>query len=180
MNIILREHYLNHVVPEYRKLKDCASDLQVPRIDKVCVNVGLGQAKFDDKLLSCAVRDISLIVGQKAVITYAHKSISSFKIREGFPVGCKVTLRKKGAYNFLERLLYVALPEERDFKGFSGKNFDGRGNFSFGIREHIIFPEINYDKIYKVIGMNVVIVTTVSNDKDAKLLLSLLNFPFYN
>lgn len=176
----LKEYYIKTVVPQFKKLKAYHSDMQVPKITKICINMGLGQAKADDKLLTSAVRDMSLITGQKAVITYARKSISAFKIREGFPVGCRVTLRKRMLYNFLERLLYVALSREKDFRGFGHKSFDGQGNFSFGLKEHIIFPEIDYDKIYKILGMNIVIVTTASNREDAKLLLSLLNFPFYD
>lgn len=162
-----------------KKIFGCDSLMHVPRIVKVCLNIGIGSAKSDEKLLNAALNDLSLIAGQKAVVTLAKTSVSTFKIRKGFPVGCKVTLRRKPAISsFIKRLLYVALPDEKDFVGFSSKNFDGRGNLCFGIKEHIIFREIDYDKVYKIIGMNVVIVTTAKTDEQAKQLLTYLDFPF--
>jgi len=154
------------------------SFIHTPRISKVCLNVGIGNAKHEEKLLDACVRDLGLISGQKAVVTFARKSISSFKLREGFPVGCKVTLRKRKMINFLARLLYVALPDEKDFLGFLSSSLTSDGNLSFGIREHIIFPEIDYDKIYKIFGFNATIVTTAKTSADAKLLLQCFGFPF--
>jgi len=168
------------LISRFKSQSGCKSYMNVPRIQKVCVNVGLSDAKSDSQLLEISINDISSIAGQKAVPTFAHKSIASFKIRQGFSIGCKVTLRKQLAFYFLQKLIYVALPNDREFKGFDSKSFDGNGNFSFGISDHSIFPEVDYSKIYKPIGMNVVIVTSTSSDSDAKRLLSILGFPFYD
>jgi large subunit ribosomal protein L5 len=152
--------------------------MQVPKLVKICINIGTGEAVADTKANTSAVADLTAISGQKPVITIAKKSISTFKLREGMPIGCKVTLRKQRMYEYLERLVLIALPRVRDFRGFSVKNFDGRGNFSLGLKEQIIFPEINYDKIDAVRGMDVTIVTTAKNDIEAKELLAGFNIPF--
>lgn len=152
--------------------------MKVPRIEKVCLSMGLGAASSDSKLLASAVDDLSRIAGQRAVVTVAKKSISSFKLRQGFPVGCRVTLRKGRMFDFLNRLLYVALPDQKDFKGFAKSSFDGHGNIAFGLMEHIVFPEIDYDKVYRVMGMNVVVVTTAPTNELARVLLSCYGFPF--
>ena len=154
--------------------------MQVPRIEKVVVNMGVGEAKDDAKLLDSLVGDLGLITGQRPVITRAKKSIANFHLREGMPVGCKVTLRGTRMYEFLDRLISVALPRVRDFKGVSGKGFDGRGNYTLGITEHIIFPEVDLDKVEKVKGMNVCITTTAETDEEGKELLRLFGMPFRN
>ena len=151
--------------------------MAVPKLTKVVINMGVGEALTDKKLES-AVNDLELIAGQKAVITKAKKSVASFKLREGWPVGCKVTLRGDRMYDFIERLVNVAIPRERDFRGLNPKSFDGQGNYSMGIKEQIIFPEINYDNIDKIRGMDICINTSASNNEDAKALLEVLNFPF--
>jgi large subunit ribosomal protein L5 len=154
--------------------------MEVPRLDKIVVNMGLGEAIQNVKILDSAAQELSQITGQKAVITKAKKSIAQFKLREGMPIGCMVTLRKERMYEFFSRLVNVALPRVRDFKGVSGKSFDGRGNYSLGLREQLIFPEIQYDKIEKVRGMNIVIVTTARTDEEGKELLKLMGMPFRN
>ena len=154
--------------------------MEVPRIDKVIINVGAGDAVLDSKVIDSVTNEIGLIAGQKPIVTKARKSIATFKLREGMSIGCKVTLRKKRMFSFLERLVYLALPRSREFKGFTSKSFDGRGNFSFGIKEQIIFPEIDYDKVEKVRGMDITIVTTAKNNQEAKALLEAMEFPFYN
>jgi large subunit ribosomal protein L5 len=156
------------------------SSMEVPVIQKITINVGLGQAVKDKKVIDHAVGDIEKISGQKPVITKAKKSIAAFKLRKGMSIGCKVTLRKTIMYEFLDRLINVALPRVRDFKGLNSGQFDGKGNFSLGIKEQIIFPEIDYNSIEKIRGMNVVIVTSAKNDKESKLLLKSFNLPFYN
>jgi large subunit ribosomal protein L5 len=152
--------------------------MQVPRIEKITLNMGVGEAVNDKKVLENAVGDMEKIAGQKPVITKAKKSVATFKIRDGYPVGCKVTLRKERMYTFLDRLITIAIPRERDFRGISAKSFDGRGNFNMGIKEQIIFPEIQYDKIDVLRGMNITITTTAKTDEEAKALLAAFSFPF--
>ena len=154
--------------------------MEVPKLEKIVINMGLGEAIQNIKILDSAVQEISQITGQKPVITKAKKSIAQFKLRTGMPIGCMVTLRKERMYEFFNRLVNIALPRVRDFKGLSGKSFDGRGNYALGIREQLIFPEIHYDKIDKVKGMNIVIVTTAKTDEEGKELLRLLGMPFRN
>jgi large subunit ribosomal protein L5 len=150
----------------------------VPRIDKIVLNMGVGESTADSKKAQLAADDLALIAGQKPVITRARKSIATFKVREGMPIGAKVTLRKARMFEFLDRLVTVALPRVRDFRGLSPKSFDGRGNYALGIKEHIVFPEINYDKVDQVWGMDVVVCTTAKTDAEARALLAALNFPF--
>jgi len=152
--------------------------LQVPRLDKVVINMGIGEGVADRKKVESAAADLSLIAGQKAVITKARKSIATFKVREGQPIGCKVTLRKARMYDFVDRLVNIALPRVRDFRGLNPKSFDGRGNYTIGIKEHIIFPEIDYDKTAEIWGMDVVVCTTAETDDEARALLAAFNFPF--
>jgi large subunit ribosomal protein L5 len=152
--------------------------LQVPRLDKVVINMGIGEGVADRKKVEAAAADLSFIAGQKAVITKARKSIATFKVREGQPIGCKVTLRKARMYDFVDRLVNIALPRVRDFRGLNPKSFDGRGNYTLGIKEHIIFPEIDYDKTAEIWGMDVVVCTTAKTDDEARALLAAFNFPF--
>ena len=151
---------------------------EIPKLTKIVLNIGVGEATLDKKKLNNAVEELALISGQKPVITTARKSIATFKLREGMPIGCKVTLRSTRMYEFLERLINMALPRVRDFHGISGKNFDGRGNFAFGINEQIIFPEINYDKVENIRGMDICICTTAKTDEEAKALLTGFNLPY--
>lgn len=174
----LKEKYQNEVVPALMKQFNYTSVMQVPRIEKVVLNMGVGEAAANSKVLDGAVNDLETISGQRPVITRAKKSIAGFKIREGMPIGAKVTLRGERMYHFLDKLFNVALPRVRDFRGVSNKAFDGRGNFTLGIKEQLIFPEIEYDKIDKVRGLDVVIVTTAENDEECKALLSELGMPF--
>ena len=153
---------------------------QMPKLSKVVVNMGVGDAVSDSKVINHAINDLTAITGQKPYTTYAKKSIATFKLREGMKLGCKVTLRRDRMYEFLERLVIVALPRVKEFRGLSVKSFDGKGNITFGIKEQIVFPEINYDKIDKIRGMDITIVTTAKTDKEAKALLSEFNIPFYN
>ena len=153
---------------------------EIPSIQKIVINMGVGEAVADSKVINHAVNDLTLISGQKPIITKAKLSIATFKLREGMQVGCKVTLRKDRMYDFLERLVFVALPRVKEFKGFNKKSFDGRGNFTFGIKEQIVFPEINYDKIDTIRGLDVTIVTSAKNDTEAKALLSVFHLPFNN
>jgi large subunit ribosomal protein L5 len=166
------------VVPALTQQFGYKSPMQVPRLSKIVLNMGVGEAIGDKKLLDNASGDMQKIAGQKPVITKAKKAIAGFKIREGYPIGCMVTLRQDRMYEFLDRLIYVALPRVRDFRGVSGKSFDGRGNFNMGVKEQIIFPEIEYDKIDKVRGMNITITTTAKTDAEAKALLAAFKFPF--
>jgi large subunit ribosomal protein L5 len=152
--------------------------MQVPRIDKIVLNMGVGEGVADRKKVEMAAADLSLIAGQKAVITNARKSIATYKLREGQPIGCKVTLRRRRMYEFVDRLINIALPRVRDFRGLNPKSFDGRGNYTIGIKEHIIFPEIDYDKAESVLGMDIVVCTTAKNDDEARALLAAFNFPF--
>ena len=152
--------------------------MQVPRLDKVVINMGVGEATADSKKPTTAAEDLALIAGQKAVVTRARNSIAGFKVREGMPIGAKVTLRKDRRYDFVDRLVTIALPRVRDFRGLNPKSFDGRGNFAMGIKEHIVFPEINYDKVDQIWGMDIIVCTTAPTDDEARALLKALNFPF--
>ncbi len=174
----LRERYLNDVVPAMIKQFGYKNRMQIPVPEKVIINVGMGEAISNAKMLDAAVKELSQISGQKPVITKAKKSISGFKLRQGMAIGCKVTLRRTRMYEFLERLLHVALPRIRDFRGISPKGFDGKGNYTLGIKEQLIFPEVSYDDILAVHGMDITIVTTACNDKEGAALLKYLGFPF--
>lgn len=174
----LREFYKEAVVPELVKQFGYKSVIEVPRIEKITLNMGVGEAVADKKVMEHAVSDLEKIAGQKPVVTVARKSIAGFKIRDNYPVGCKVTLRRDQMFEFLDRLITIALPRVRDFRGVSGKSFDGRGNYNMGVREQIIFPEIEYDKIDALRGLNITITTTAKTDEEAKALLSLFKFPF--
>jgi large subunit ribosomal protein L5 len=176
----LKDLYQEKAMPALMKRFGYQNRMEVPRLDKIVVNMGLGEAIQNIKILDSAVQELSQITGQKPVITKAKKSIAQFKLRTGMPIGCMVTLRKERMYEFFSRLVNVALPRVRDFKGVSGKSFDGRGNYSLGIREQLIFPEIHDDKIDKVKGMNIIIVTTAKTDEEGKELLKLLGMPFRN
>jgi large subunit ribosomal protein L5 len=175
-----KEIYHQKVIPSLMKRFNYKNVMQVPRLDKIVINMGLGEAIQNIKILDSAVQEMSTIAGQKPVITKAKKSIAQFKLRKGVPIGCMVTLRKERMYEFFNRLVNAALPRVRDFKGVSGKSFDGRGNYALGIREQLIFPEIHYDKIDKIKGMNIVIGTTAKTDEEGKELLRLLGMPFRN
>ncbi|KPK94289.1 MAG: 50S ribosomal protein L5 [Deltaproteobacteria bacterium SM23_61] len=176
----LKQMYLKDVVPQLMKRFGYQNPMRVPRLEKITLNMGLGEAVQNIKILDSAVEELSLIAGQRAVITRAKRSIAAFKLREGMPIGVRVTLRKNRMEDFFDKLVNVALPRVRDFRGVSGKAFDGRGNYSLGIREQIIFPEINLDKIDKVKGLNVSIVTTAKTDEEGKELLRLMGMPFRN
>lgn len=175
---IFREKYEREVIPQLTKRFGYKNVMQAPRLKKIVINMGLGEAIQNIKVLDSAVEEIGLITGQRPAITKARKSIAQFKLRKGMPIGCMVTLRKDRMYEFLNRLINIALPRVRDFRGVSGKSFDGRGNYALGIREQITFPEIDYDKIDKVKGMNIIIVTTAKTDEEGKELLRLLGMPF--
>tara|TARA_B100001027_G_scaffold67117_1_gene45747 strand:+ start:779 stop:1315 length:537 start_codon:yes stop_codon:yes gene_type:complete len=174
----LRETFNKELLPQLKDKLGVNNVMAVPKLTKVVINMGVGEALTDKKHLESALNDLELIAGQKAVITKASKSVASFKLREGWPVGCKVTLRGDRMYDFIERLVNIAIPRERDFRGLNPKSFDGQGNYSMGIKEQIIFPEINYDNIDKIRGMDICINTSASNNEDAKALLEVLNFPF--
>ncbi|UOF91905.1 50S ribosomal protein L5 [Fodinisporobacter ferrooxydans] len=174
----LKEFYAQNVVPSLMKKFNYSSVMQVPKIEKIVINMGLGEAVQNPKILDTAVEDLQLIAGQKPVITRAKKSIAGFKIRENMPIGAKVTLRGERMYHFLDKLFNVALPRVRDFRGVSPKAFDGRGNYTLGLKEQLIFPEIDYDKIDKLRGMDVVIVTTSNTDEEARALLTEMGMPF--
>ena len=174
----LREFYKDTVVPELIKQFGYKSVMEVPRIEKITLNMGVGEAVADKKVMEHAVSDLEKIAGQKPVVTVARKSIAGFKIRDNYPVGCKVTLRRDQMFEFSDRLITIPLPRVRDFRGVSGKSFDGRGNYNMGVREQIIFPEIEYDKIDALRGLNITITTTAKTDEEAKALLSLFKFPF--
>jgi large subunit ribosomal protein L5 len=176
----LKKHYQTEVVPKLIETFKYTNPMQVPRLRKVVLNMGLGEAIQNIKILETAAEELKAIAGQQPVITKAKKSIAAFKLREGMPIGCMVTLRHKRMYDFLQKLINVALPRVRDFRGVSGKAFDGRGNYALGVREHIIFPEIDYDKIDKIKGLNVSIVTSARTDEEGKELLKLLGMPFRN
>lgn len=176
----LRVKYKEEVVPKLLEQFNYSSLMQVPRLKKICLNQGLGAATADKKIVDVAVKEMTLIAGQKAVATYAKKSVSNFKLREGMPIGARVTLRGERMWEFLDRLLAVAMPRIRDFRGVNDKSFDGRGNYSLGITEQIIFPEINLDKISRINGMDVTFVTSAPTDKEAYALLKELGMPFKN
>ena len=176
----LREQYNNEVVPALMKKFEYKSIMQVPKLDKVVINIGLGDLKENPKALENAMKDLTQIKGQKPVITKAKKSIAAFKLREGANIGCKVTLRSDKMYDFVYKLFNVALPRVRDFRGVSAHSFDGRGNYSMGIKEQLIFPEIEYDKVDKLRGMDIVFATTATTDEEARELLKLLGMPFKN
>ena len=174
----LREFYIETVVPALMSQFGYKSIMEVPRIEKITLNMGVGEAAADKKVMEHAVGDLEKIAGQKPVVTLARKSIAGFKIRDDYPVGCKVTLRKERMFEFLDRLISVALPRVRDFRGVNSKSFDGQGNYNMGVREQIIFPEIEYDKIDTLRGLNITITTTAKTDEEARALLSLFKFPF--
>lgn len=174
----LEKIYQENIVKELKDEFSYNSVMEVPRIQKITLNMGLGEAVGDRKVLENAVGDMTLISGQKPVVTTARKSIAGFKIRDGYPIGCKVTLRRKRMYEFLDRLIAIAIPRIRDFRGISPKAFDGRGNYSMGIQEQIIFPEIDYDKIDKIRGMDITITTSAKSDDEARALLKKFSFPF--
>lgn len=176
----LKDYYKKDVVPELVKAFEYKNPMEVPKLVKIVVNMGLGEAIQNVKILDSAADELTRIVGQKPVITKAKKSIATFKLRQGMSIGCCVTLRGERMYEFLDRLVSIALPQVRDFRGISAKSFDGRGNFSLGLKEQIIFPEIEYDKIEKARGMNIAIVTTAKTDDEARQLLKLLGMPFRN
>ena len=176
----LQDFYKNSVVQELTSKFGYKSNMEVPRITKITLNMGVGEAVADKKVLENAVGDMTKIAGQKPVVTKARKSIAGFKIRDGYPIGCMVTLRGPRMFEFLDRLVTVALPRVRDFRGISGKGFDGRGNYNIGVKEQIIFPEIEYDKIDALRGMNISITTTAKTDEEARALLGAFKFPFKN
>ena len=176
----LQEFYKNTVVPQLTEQFGYKSVMEVPRIEKITLNMGVGEAVADKKVMEHAVGDMQKIAGQKPVVTKSKKSIAGFKIRDDYPVGCMVTLRRERMYEFLDRLVTVAIPRIRDFRGLSGKSFDGRGNYNMGVREQIIFPEIEYDKIDALRGMNITITTTAKTDEEARALLAAFKFPFKN
>jgi large subunit ribosomal protein L5 len=178
MTTRLQAYYKDTVVPQLLKQFGYKSVMEVPRIEKITLNMGVGEAVADKKVLEHAVGDMVKIAGQKPVITKSKKSIAGFKIRQGYPIGCMVTLRKGRMYEFLDRLISVSIPRIRDFRGISGKSFDGRGNFNMGVKEQIIFPEIEYDKIDALRGMNISITTTAKTDEECKALLAAFKFPF--
>jgi large subunit ribosomal protein L5 len=174
----LQSFYRETVVPELVKQFGYKSVMEVPRIEKITLNMGVGEAVADKKVMDFAVGDMQKIAGQKPVVTKSRKSIAGFKIRDGYPIGCKVTLRATRMYEFLDRLVTIAMPRIRDFRGVSAKSFDGRGNYNMGVREQIMFPEIEYDKIDALRGMNITITTTAKSDEEAKALLAAFKFPF--
>ncbi len=174
----LKEIYINEIVPRLNEKFGYKNPMQVPKLDKVVINMGVGEAKENAKILDSAVRDLEIIAGQKPVVTKSKKSIANFKLREGMPIGCKVTLRGDKMYEFVDRLINLALPRVRDFRGVNPNAFDGRGNYALGIKEQLIFPEIEYDKIDKVRGMDVIFVTTAKTDEEARELLAAFNMPF--
>ena len=178
MSARLKEQYKTEIVEAMTKKFGYKNIMQVPKLDKIVINMGVGEAKENAKILEAAVSDMETISGQKAVITKAKKAVANFKIREGMPIGCKVTLRGEKMYEFLDRLVNLSLPRVRDFRGVNPNSFDGRGNYSLGIKEQIIFPEIEYDKVDKVRGMDIIFVTTAKTDEEARELLKLFNMPF--
>ncbi len=173
----LKERYREEVVPEMKKRLGYENDMEVPRIEKVVINMGVGDAIDDPKALDAAVSELALIAGQKPAITRAKRSVAAFKVRAGMPIGCKVTLRGDRMYDFVDKLFHVALPRVRDFRGVSPGSFDGRGNFSLGLKEQLVFPEIDYDSVQKVRGMDVTITTTAKTDEEARVLLTLMGLP---
>jgi large subunit ribosomal protein L5 len=180
MQTRLEKHYKEVVVPKLMEKFGYTNPMQVPKLTKITLNMGVGEAVGNKKVLENAVDDMAKIAGQKPITTLAKKSIATFKIRDGWPIGCKVTLRRHRMYEFLDRVITVALPRVRDFRGISGRAFDGRGNFNFGIKEQIIFPEINFDQVDALRGMDIAITTTAKTDAEAKALLEAFSFPFRN
>ncbi|WP_075721581.1 50S ribosomal protein L5 [Roseburia sp. 499] len=178
MSTRLKETYQNEIVDALMKKFEYKNKMEVPKLDKIVINMGVGEAKENAKLLDAAISDMETITGQKAVVTRAKNSVANFKIREGMPIGCKVTLRGDKMYEFLDRLINLALPRVRDFRGINPNAFDGRGNYALGIKEQLIFPEIEYDKVDKVRGMDVIFVTTAKTDEEARELLTQFNMPF--
>lgn len=174
----LKELYANKVAAGLKEQFGYKSAMQIPRVKKITLNMGVGEALADKKVLEAAVADMEKISGQKPVVTHARKSIAGFKVREGFPIGCKVTLRGQRMWEFLDRLIDISIPRVRDFRGLNGKSFDGRGNYSMGVREQIIFPEIDYDKVDKIRGLDITITTTANTNEEGHALLKALNFPF--
>lgn len=174
----LHEQYSNEIVDAMTKKFGYKNIMQVPKLEKIVINMGVGEAKENKKALDTAIADLEIISGQKAVVTRAKKSVANFKLREGMPIGCKVTLRGERMYEFADRLINLALPRVRDFRGVSQNSFDGRGNYALGIKEQLIFPEIEYDKVDKVRGMDIIFVTTANTDEEARELLTLFGMPF--
>ena len=174
----LKEHYQTKLISELKETLKLDNIMEVPRIEKITLNMGVGDSTQDSRRAQRAADDLTLIAGQKAIVTYAKKSIAGFKVRENMPLGCKVTLRRAHMYEFMDRLINIAMPRIRDFRGISAKSFDGHGNYSMGIKEHIIFPEIDYDKVESIRGMDIVFCTTANTDDEAHALLSELNMPF--
>ena len=174
----LKTHYLNSVRKSMQEQFNYTNEMQIPRVDKIVINMGVGESTSDSKKAQIAADDLTLIAGQKAVVTRAKKSIAGFKVREQMPLGAKVTLRGNQMFEFMDRLVTIALPRVRDFRGVNPKSFDGRGNFAMGIKEHIVFPEINYDKVDQIWGMDVIVCTTADTDDEARELLRAFNFPF--
>lgn len=174
----LQKQYHQEFLPALKEKLHLSNVMEVPRLVKITINMGVGEAVNDKKIMDNAVRDLSLIAGQKAVVTKSKKSIAGFKIRDGWPIGCKVTLRGERMYEFLDRLINISLPRTRDFRGLSAKSFDGRGNYSFGVKEHIIFPEIDFEKTDAIRGMDITFTTTAKDDQSAKALLEVFGFPF--
>ena len=175
---VLREYYENEIVDAMMKKFSYKNKMEVPKIEKIVINMGLGEAKENAKAIESAVADLAIIAGQKPIVTKAKKSIAAFKLRAGMPIGCKVTLRGKKMYSFANRLINLALPRVRDFRGVSANSFDGRGNYTLGVKEQLMFPEIRYDKIDKIRGMDIVFVTTAKTDEEARELLTLFGMPF--
>ncbi len=176
----LQEHYRNNVVNQLVEKMGYKSVMEVPRITKITLNMGVGEAVGDKKVIEHAVNDLQKISGQKVIVTYARKSVAAFKIRDGWPIGCKVTLRRDRMYEFLDRLISISIPRIRDFRGLNGKSFDGRGNYSMGVREQIMFPEIEYEKIDTLRGLDITVTTTAKTDEEGRALLQAFNFPFKN
>ena len=174
----LKDKYVNEVAPALMKKFEYKSVMQIPKFEKVVINIGLGEAKDNPKAVEAACGDLAIITGQKPIVTKAKKSVANFKLRQGMNIGCKVTLRSEKMYEFIDRLFNVALPRVRDFRGINANSFDGRGNYSMGIREQLIFPEIEYDKIDKIRGMDIIFVTTAETDEEARELLTLMGAPF--
>ena len=176
----LQEHYRDNVIRQLTEQFGYKNVMQVPRIEKITLNMGVGETIGDRKIMEHAVSDMTRIAGQKPVVRLARKSVAGFKVREGWPIGCKVTLRRERMYEFLDRLINIAIPRVRDFRGMSPKSFDGRGNYSMGVREQIIFPEIDYDKIDALRGLDITFTTTAKSDEEGRALLAAFNFPFRN
>lgn len=174
----LKRQYVDEIRPALAKQFEYKNPMQIPRLEKIVLNMGIGEATADRKKVDSAARDLALIAGQRPVLTRARKSIATFKLRDGMPIGAKVTLRQARMYEFLDRLITIALPRVKDFRGLNAKSFDGRGNYALGIKEHIVFPEVDYDKVEAIWGMDVIVCTTASNDDEARALLTQFNFPF--